>query len=470
MRSREESSLKTDALRYLADALSEDIAATPEAKILAEERDDSAQRPPLTLAFEELLADAKALARKRGSPRYLAGGHTKRGHGNTAGDLVAEVPENFSDSQAPLAEFDDFVGRNAVVGSGPEQAADSGASWARQTIPAFLGRLMARLHTRTALSAIATLLLVAILAPALYERFAEHPGGFSPSPETPLAHREELPAPDLTSLPPQPRTAPSQRPANVESVPQLPRVSTLPAMPPDLRLRQPQNSLGTSGTPSAAPRAQQVPDSAQSQLPASASSPGAMQPVDPAVRRIGSFLNSYDGGDCFLIVPLKIAEGDTRMEVYGGSRAPFAALDAEFTRENGFRAGMSRYQVTDAQCGAVNFVRRLRNQSGIARRLDIRPETLASGRLSGTGGFSSENLELLLVGADGSVEKLRSLLRPSGQTAQPQLLMAIVSDLPIEALNPAVLDKADTLFSVIFAETQQVSNMVNASVKYFKSD
>src|SRR5215471_15765499 len=63
----EESSLKTDALRYLADALSEDIAATPEPKILAEERDDSAQRPPLALAFEELVADAKALARKHGT-------------------------------------------------------------------------------------------------------------------------------------------------------------------------------------------------------------------------------------------------------------------------------------------------------------------------------------------------------------------------------------------------------------------
>jgi hypothetical protein len=47
MPSPEESSLKTDALRYLADALSEDIAATPEPKLLAEERDDSAQRPPL---------------------------------------------------------------------------------------------------------------------------------------------------------------------------------------------------------------------------------------------------------------------------------------------------------------------------------------------------------------------------------------------------------------------------------------
>jgi hypothetical protein len=32
--------LKTDALRYLADGLSDDIA-----KILAEERDDTAQRP-----------------------------------------------------------------------------------------------------------------------------------------------------------------------------------------------------------------------------------------------------------------------------------------------------------------------------------------------------------------------------------------------------------------------------------------
>jgi hypothetical protein len=197
-----------------------------------------------------------------------------------------------------------------------------------------------------------------------------------------------------------------------------------------------------------------------------------VQPVDPAVRRIASFLNSYDGGDCFLIIPLKIAEGDTRIEVYGGNRAPFAALDGEFARENGFRAEISRHQVTEAQCGAVNFVRRLRNQSGTARRLGIRTETPASGPvLSGTvGGFGGENLELLLVGADGRVEKLRSLLKPSGQTAQPQLLVAVVSGLPIEALKPAVLDKADRLFDVIFAETQQASNMVDAAVKYFKLD
>jgi hypothetical protein len=31
-----------------------------------------------------------------------------------------------------------------------------------------------------------------------------------------------------------------------------------------------------------------------------------------------------------------------------------------------------------------------------------------------------------------------------------------------------VLDKADRLFGVIFAETQQASNMVNAAVKYFE--
>jgi serine/threonine-protein kinase len=195
-----------------------------------------------------------------------------------------------------------------------------------------------------------------------------------------------------------------------------------------------------------------------------------MQPVDPAVGRIASFLTSYDGGDCFLIVPLKIAAGDTRVEVYGGSRASFSALDGIFARKNGFRTGISQYQVTDAQCGAVNFVRRLRNQSGTTRRFDTRAGTLVGGPvLSGTvGSFGGDNLELLLVGPDGRVEKLRSLLRPSGQTAQPQLLVAIVSGLPIEALKPAVLDKADRLFDIIFAETQQASNMVNAAVKYFK--
>jgi hypothetical protein len=79
------------------------------------------------------------------------------------------------------------------------------------------------------------------------------------------------------------------------------------------------------------------------------------------------------------------------------------------------------------------------------------------------------------VGADGRVEKLRSLVTPSGQTrrnsqggAQPQLLVAVVSGLPIEALKPAVLDKADSLFGIVFAEMQQAGNMVNAAVKYFE--
>jgi hypothetical protein len=463
----EESSLKTDALRYLADALSEDIAATPESKILAEESDDSAQRPPLALGFEELLADAKALARKRGTVPGISRADT----------LGADMGS--SDSQAPATQFDHLVGRNAVLGNaarapatGPERPADNWNPWSRQTIFSLLGPLVARLQTRTALSLIATLLLVAILVPALYERFAEQPGGLSPSPGLPPVQGEGFPAPDSAALLPQDQTAPSQRattnPANVEAVPQLPRVSTLPEMPPDLKLRQPQIPLGTSETALAAPGAQQTPNSAQQPLPANASPPhqpsaGAMQPVEPVVRRIASFLNSYNGGDCFLIVPLRVAEGDTRIEVYGGSRAPFTALDSAFARENGFRAGMLRHQVTEAQCAAVNFVRRLRNQSGRARPLDSSPV------LSGTV-FGSENLELLLVGADGRVEKLRSVLRPSGQTAQPQLLVAVVSGLPIEALKPAVLDKADRLFDVIFAETQQASNMVDAAVKYFKLD
>src|ERR1700747_138720 len=128
MRSREESSLKTDALRYLADALSEDIAATPEPKILAEERDDSAQRPPLALAFEELLANAKALARKRGTiPGISRADALSADAGTRLETLLQEAPQNLGDSQAPVTEVDRLVGRNAVLGDaaraapGPEQ-------------------------------------------------------------------------------------------------------------------------------------------------------------------------------------------------------------------------------------------------------------------------------------------------------------------------------------------------------------
>jgi hypothetical protein len=477
--------LKTDALRYLADALSEDIAATPESKILAEERDDSAQRPPVALAFEELLEDAKALARKRGTVPGIWRSDTLGADTATLESLLREAPQNFSNSQAHVTEFGNHIGRNTVLGNAaraaapsPEQAADNWGSWSRQSITALLGSLMARLQTRTALSAIATLLLVAILATALFERLTEHPGGFSPSPGV---QDEEFPAPESAPVPRQPQTDQLQQattsPANVEAGPQLPRVATLPEMPTGLRLRQPQNPPGTSKTPPVAPGAQQAPHSAQPQLSANTSppgqpSPGAMQPLDPAVVRIANFLNSYDGADCLLVIPLKIAEGDTRIEVYGRSRAPFTALDAEFALKIGFRAGISQHEVTEAQCGAVNFVRRLRNQGDRARRLDIRTETLTSSPvLFGTvSGFGGGNLELLLVGADGRVEKLTNLLTPSGQTAKPKLLVAVVSGLPIAALKPAMLDKADKLFGAIIAETQQASNTVSAAVKYFKQE
>src|SRR6516164_5462514 len=108
---------------YLADALSEDIAATPEPKILAEERDDSARRPPLALAFEELLADAKALARKRGTiPGISRADALSADAGTPLETLLREPPENFGDSQAPVTEVDCLVGRNAVPGDAARAA------------------------------------------------------------------------------------------------------------------------------------------------------------------------------------------------------------------------------------------------------------------------------------------------------------------------------------------------------------
>jgi hypothetical protein len=106
MRSREESNLKTDALRHLADALSEDIVATLEPKLLAEERNDSAQRPPLAVAFEELLAEAKALARERATVAGFSREDTPGADVVTPLESLArEAPETFRYNQALATEF-----------------------------------------------------------------------------------------------------------------------------------------------------------------------------------------------------------------------------------------------------------------------------------------------------------------------------------------------------------------------------
>jgi serine/threonine-protein kinase len=207
------------------------------------------------------------------------------------------------------------------------------------------------------------------------------------------------------------------------------------------------------------------------------------RPSSDPRERISQFVNAYDGGDCFFVEPVTVAEGSATLEGYGSSVAPFEVLDYEFKRQNGFEASIGVHQVTPAQCAAVSFLARARKERGTPPRLDISTGTLRSGAaLTGSvSGYGDRNVDLVLVGDDGVVQKLTSMLKPNGDAksfnihmqkttpgpGQPQLLLALVSSRPLDALNSSQPATADQVFGQL-ASTARQGQAINVAARYFK--
>jgi len=206
-------------------------------------------------------------------------------------------------------------------------------------------------------------------------------------------------------------------------------------------------------------------------------------PADPK-ERITQFVNTYDGGDCFFIATETVADGKATLEGFGSSVAPFEVLDYEFKRLNGFEASIGVHQVTPEQCAAVSFLSRTKNQRGAAPRLEINTAGLRNGApLTGSvSEFGNRNVELVVVADDGYVDNLSAWLKPNGNSKtfsiriktenpgprRPQLLFAIVSSKPLEALKlPQRGEAAEQVFAQVLAEALQSGQILNVSAKYF---
>jgi hypothetical protein len=138
------------------------------------------------------------------------------------------------------------------------------------------------------------------------------------------------------------------------------------------------------------------------------------QSGDATVERIIQFIKSYNGGD-FFIAPASVEQGRAVLERYGSSVLPFTIFEREFTRQTGLVALTKQHVVTRAQCAAVEFLYGLRNQGGSAPSLHINAEYVNSGTVlfGTTANFGDRTLQVLLVGADGNVQELSSLLKVS---------------------------------------------------------
>ena len=214
----------------------------------------------------------------------------------------------------------------------------------------------------------------------------------------------------------------------------------------------------------------------------------ADRPPNDPMERIRQFVRSYDGGDCFFVEPVTVAENNATLEGYGRSAAPFTVLDTEFKRTNGFEASVGYHVVQPQQCAAISFLGRLRGPRDSLPRLDISAGNLRSnGYVNGAvGDFGNRNVELLMVDHEGNVLSLTSLLKGDGDPktftinlqrgdagpARLQLLVALVSSKPLEALKarqPGSLElgTADQVFARVADEGRKSGQSIDARIKSF---
>ena len=169
---------------------------------------------------------------------------------------------------------------------------------------------------------------------------------------------------------------------------------------------------------------------------------------------------SYDGGNCFFLAPVAIGEHSALIGL-GSSDGPFAARQ-EF-RAMGFDPDIRVLQVAGKQCPAIGFLARLRGGTARAPRLDINQESLRSGQaLNGmVDRYGSRIVDLILVSDTGAVKNVSNQLK-SGTDAktfnigmpgtegtagrQPQLLIAVASSAPIDAIQLKQPAEAEQFF------------------------
>ena len=214
---------------------------------------------------------------------------------------------------------------------------------------------------------------------------------------------------------------------------------------------------------------------------------------DDANQRIVEFVNDYNGGDCFYVELMTAGDGDAYLEGLGTSASPseapasFEVLDREFERQFGFEARIGVHWVTPEQCPAVNFLSRTKNQPGTAPRLDIDASGLqnqaAPGPLTGSlAAFGNRHVELVLIADDGYVFNVTEHLKPAANAKtfsfrpvknnpgppRPQLLFAIASSRPLEALKlPPDGLRAGQVFAQVLTEILRTDQTLNVGWKHF---
>ena len=199
--------------------------------------------------------------------------------------------------------------------------------------------------------------------------------------------------------------------------------------------------------------------------------------------RVRRYIEQYDGGDCFFVLPVAFSSNAAVIEGFGASMAPFEALDRAFKRDMGFEASIGVRQVTQAQCPAVKFLGQFGANQTRAPRINLSSVEVQNGEtLSGTiDNFANRVVDLLLVSDGGQVQNVSYLLKPGTDSLSfsmeirrnsggggPQLVMAVATPQVLESLRKQIPTSADTFFLEALSEARRANVAVATSARYFR--
>lgn len=329
----------------------------------------------------------------------------------------------------------------------------------------------------------------------------------TPAPTQQAAAAPLQPPPRLPDPPPprvEPPVAPPQIAVRTDPPGAPPATPARPATPPPPALSEsappvvappvvpPQAVLPPVAPPQITPPPQVASRPAEPPARPSAPPPPEARPAPPAVaaateprtptERIERYIVNYDGGRCFFLWPLELAEKKANLEGFGSGAEPFVAFDAAFKAAQGFEAQINLRPVTAQQCPMVEFLRQ--SSAGLDRMtgLQINTFNLKSGdALNGSIESPAKEVALLLVGDDGLVHNLSSFTRREGARARfalklestgpamrPQTVLALASQTPLPVLSGPNPAPATEFFPNLARDIAAAGGRVGLGIRYFR--
>ena len=177
--------------------------------------------------------------------------------------------------------------------------------------------------------------------------------------------------------------------------------------------------------------------------------PPAGQP--PADDRATAFVNSFDGGDCFLVKALPGAPGAHAYLGVGDQLGPFERFEDTFRKEVGAEPQLSLRLIVPPECAAIDLLRSGPGDPASAPRITLSDYRVGRNKpLSGTvANLGGRRLFLLLVDNEGKAYRIEAKAQPGGDVATfsvplvpdagsvgpIQLVLAVTSAKPIPALE-----------------------------------